>query len=119
MLGKVFKYCARSFSSPPAFRMPVTHGFEVTPEKTELFVKRIIKCVRDRLVAYDPERWSEVEFSYETHWLRQNGKVDVPTCIQVHEALEREFKVEIMDNRMLVTDVPAACALISGLEDLV
>lgn len=113
------KFCMRGFSAPEVFRFPSTHTFEVTPENTEVFVKRVIKCVRERLVEYDPLRWNEVEFSYESHWLRPNGKVDVATCVQVHEALEKEFKVEIMDNRTLIFDIPTACAIVSGLESLI
>ena len=84
-----------------------------------MFVRRVVKCVRERLVEFDPQRWSEVEFSYESHWLRPDGKVDIATCIQVHEALEKEFKVEIMDTRALIFDIPSACALVSGLESLI
>ena len=113
------KFCMRGFSAPEVFRFPSTHTFEVTPENTEVFVKRVIKCVRERLVEYDPLRWNEVEFSYESHWLRPNGKVDVATCVQVHEALEKEFKVEIMDTRTLIYDIPTACAIVSGLESLI
>ena len=115
----MFKHCIRSFSNPEAFRFPTTHTFEVTPENTELFVKRVIKCIRTRLVEYDPQRWEDVQISYESHWLRPNGRVDVATCIQVHEALEKEFKVEIMDTRTLIYDVPTACAIVSGLESLI
>jgi hypothetical protein len=54
-----------------------------------------------------------------TNWLRPNGKVDVATCIQVHEALEREFKIEIMDTRVLITDIATACSIVSGDENAV
>jgi hypothetical protein len=104
--------------TPQAFRFTSPHPTHITPENTELFVKRVIKCVRERLLTYDPERWTGVEISYNTHWLRPNGKLDIATCIQVHEALEREFKVEILDQRFLVVDVESACALVSGLEDI-
>ena len=119
MLGKAMKHCIRNFSTPEIFRFPSTHTFEVTPDKTEVYVRRIITCVRERLVQYDPLRWKDVEFSYETHWHRPNGKVDVATCIQVHEALEKEFKVEIMDTRTLISDIPTACSIVSGLESLI
>lgn len=120
MFVKALKYCSRAFTSTPdVFRFPTTHTFEVTPENAEVFVRRVIKCVRERLVKYDPQRWQDVEFSYESHWLRPNEQVDVATCIQVHEALEKEFKVEIMDARVLITDIPTACAIVSGYESLI
>jgi len=110
----------RSFANeiPEVFRFSSTHPFHVTPENTELFVRRVVKCVRERLLEYDPERWRGVEITYNSHWLRPNGKVDIATCIQVHEALEKEFKVEIMDQRTIITDVATACSIVSGLEDL-
>ena len=119
MLGKALKFCTRSFSTPEVFRFPTTHTFEVTPENAELFVRRVIKCVRERLVSYDPQRWRDVEFSYESHWFRPNGKVDIATCVQVHEALEKEFKIEIIDARVLICDIPTACATVSGSEGLI
>jgi hypothetical protein len=119
MLGKALKSCIRQFSNPETFRFPKAHTFEVTAETTELFVRRVLRCVRERLVEYDPQRWKDVEFSFETHWLTPNGKVDIATCIQVHEALEKEFKIEIMDNRVLISDIASACSTVSGLESLV
>ena len=119
MLGRVVKQCMRTFSTPEVFRFPSSHPFEVNADTTELFVRRVVKCVRERLVKYDPLRWEEVQFSYESHWLRPDGKVDVATCIQVHEALEKEFKIEIMDQRTLITDISTACSIVSGKEGLI
>jgi hypothetical protein len=119
MLGKLVSKCVRPFSTPEVFRFPSSHPFEVSAETTEVFVRRVIKCIRERLVNYDPLRWNEVPFSYESHWLRPDGKVDVATCIQVHEALEKEFKIEIMDQRVLITDVATACGIVSGKEGMI
>ncbi|CAG9331665.1 unnamed protein product [Blepharisma stoltei] len=122
MLGRLAKSSLRSFTThhawtPSRYSFPSAHAFEVTPETTELFVRRVIKCIRERLVTYDPERWRGVEITYNSHW-NHGGYVDIPTCIQVHEALEKEFKVEILDQRILVTDVSTACALVAGIEHL-
>lgn len=119
MLGKLVTRCMRNFSTPEVFRFPSTHTFEVNPETAEVFVRRVVKCIRERLVSYDPLRWKDVEFSYESHWLRSNGDVDVATCIQVHEALEKEFKIEIFDTRALIYDVSSACAIVSGHQGLI
>jgi hypothetical protein len=90
------------------------HTFKVNADNAEIFARRVVSCIRERLMAYDPQRWSGVEISYHTNWLRPNGKVDVATCIQIHEALEKEFKIEILDTRCLVTDVSTACSIVSG-----
>jgi hypothetical protein len=93
------------------------HTFKVTADNAEIFARRVIRCIRNRLMSYDPQRWQGVEISYHTNWLRPNGKVDVATCVQIHEALEREFKIEILDQRVLITDVSTACSIVSGEEN--
>lgn len=93
------------------------HTFEINSDNAEIFTRRVIRCIRERLLKYDPQRWRGVEISYQTNWLRPNGKVDIATCIQIHEALEKEFKIEIWDTRVLVTDVSTACSIVSGDEN--
>lgn len=100
--------------NPSAFRFYSPHTLHVTPENAELIARRVIKCIRERLNAYDPQRWQGVEITYNSHWNQADGAVDIATCIQVHEALEREFKIEIKDNRALINDVAFACAIVTG-----
>lgn len=119
MFGKLVTRCIRNFSTPEVFRFPSTHTFEVDAESTEVFVRRVIKCIRERLVHYDPLRWTDVEFSYNSHWLKTDGQVDVATCIQVHEALEKEFKIEIYDQRILIYDIAGACGIVSGYSGMI
>lgn len=119
MLGRLAsnslrRFASHSTSTTSNYHFPSEHSFQVTPETAELLVKRVVKCIRERLLAYDPERWRGVEITYNSHWLKANGGVDIATCIQVHEALEKEFKMEIMDQRTLVTDVSSACAIVAG-----
>jgi hypothetical protein len=100
--------------TPAAFRFTSTHSLHLTPENAEVIARRVVKCIRERLLAYDPQRWQGVEISYNSHWNMADGSVDVGTCIQVHEALEREFKIEIKDQRALINDVAFACAIVTS-----
>lgn len=111
----------RLFSTGPnvAYRFPDSHAFTVTEDNVEMFAKRVIKCIRERLLSYDPERWQGVEISYKTHWNLPDGYTDIDTCIQIHEALEKEFKIEIIDSRTLLTSVQQACSLLAGDDHLV
>mmetsp|Transcript_9461 Transcript_9461/g.18239 ORF Transcript_9461/g.18239 Transcript_9461/m.18239 type:complete len:124 (+) Transcript_9461:129-500(+) len=123
MLTRTLRRLAHSASNAPAnpaaFRFTTTHALHATPENAELIARRVIKCIRERLLKYDPERWQGVEISYNTHWNQADGCVDIPTCIQVHEALEREFKIEIKDNRALINDISFACAIVTGEHDAI
>ena len=115
---------ARCFShevqkTPGGFHFNSTHGLHVDSHNAEAFVRRVVKCVRERLQTYDPQRWQGVELSYTSNWLRPNGQVDIATAIQVHEALEKEFKFEIMDQRILVTDMRTACSIVADSHDAI
>ena len=46
-----------------------------------------------------------VPVSFNTHWRDEGGYIDIETCVQVHEALEREFGIDIRDRHVLVSDV--------------
>lgn len=124
MLARFCLRSARSFSheahaTTGGFHFNSTHGLHVDSHNVEAFVRRVTKCVRERLLAFDPQRWQGVEISYNSNWLRSNGQVDIATCIQVHEALEKEFKFEIMDQRMLVTDMRTACSIVADSHDAI
>ena len=120
MLARFGLRNARRFSSvPDAHKFATSHGLEVNSENVDWFVRRVVKCVRERLLCFDPNRWDGVELSYNSNWLRPNGTVDIATCIQVHEALEKEFKFEIMDQRILVTDMRSACSTVADSHDAI
>jgi hypothetical protein len=42
---------------------------------------------------------------------------DIETCIHVHDALEREFGVEIRDRQVLITDIETAFHVINQSHD--
>lgn len=106
----------RFTQAPESFRFPPSSYFHIEPATSLVLARRVIMCIRERLLEYDPERWRGVEITYGSHWNRMNGKVDVATCIQIHEALEKEFKIDILDQRVLITDIQTACAIVSGEE---
>ena len=91
--------------------MPSPHA---TPGLT---AKRLIQCVGERLRAVDPERWDSVPITWETKWTDAQGFTDLRTTIMVHDAIEREFGIEINDKRCLVTDFKTAWYVLGNSED--
>ena len=61
-----------------------------------MIAKRIINAVGKRLREVDPLRWEGVPVTFKTQWLI-NGDLDIRTSVYVHDALEREFIVDIDD----------------------
>ncbi len=43
-----------------------------------------------------------------THWRDEGGYIDVETSIQVHEAIEREFGIDVKDRHVLISDIEQA-----------
>ena len=70
-----------------------------------MLAKRIIKCVGDRLRHADPERWDGVPITFKTNWNSENDNIDIKTCVLVHDALEREFNIDIDDRRLLLQSI--------------
>ena len=70
-----------------------------------MLAKRIIKCVGDRLRHADAERWDGVPVTFKTNWNSENDNIDIKTCVLVHDALEREFNVDIDDRKILLQSV--------------
>lgn len=54
-----------------------------------------------------------VPISFQTHWRDEGGYMDLDTCIQVHEALEREFGFEVKDKNFLIEDVSQAYHIVT------
>lgn len=71
----------------------------------QIIAKRVIKTVGSRLRQHDPYRWESVPFTYETKWGLQGGYQDIRTCVMVHEALEREFNIDIDDKKILLGSI--------------
>jgi hypothetical protein len=59
-------------------------------------------------VKVDPGRWEAVPITFKTNFRDENGYSDVYTSIHIHDALEREFGIDIKDRHVLVTDVETA-----------
>ena len=89
-----------------------------------LTAKRIIKCIHQRLNQVDPERWNVISIfikgvpiSFNTHWRDEGGYADIDTSVQIHEALEREFGIEVKDRNILITDVETAYYVVTQHHD--
>jgi acyl carrier protein len=76
--------------------------------KPGLTAKRIVKVIGERLRRVDPGRWETVPITFKTHFRDENGYADIATAIHIHDALEREFGIDIKDRQILVTDVETA-----------
>ena len=100
-----FKQAARLFNiSARGFYYPDANHHHLNQEPTVL-AKRIIKAVGDRLRHADPQRWDGVPITFKTNWNSENDNIDIKTCILVHDALEREFNIDIDDRRLLLQSV--------------
>ena len=89
--------------------MTLIYFFKLQPGLT---AKRIIRCVGEKLRQIDPARWETVPITFKTHFRDEEGFTDIYTCIHVHEALEREFGIEIKDKQILVSDVETAFSVV-------
>lgn len=54
-----------------------------------------------------------------THWRDEGGYIDVETSVQVHEAIEREFGIDIKDRHVLISDVEQAFHIVMQHHDSV
>jgi hypothetical protein len=54
----------------------------------------------------DPHRWDGVPITYETAWIPEDTPwIDVRTSILVHDAIEKEFNIDIEDRKMLLRNI--------------
>lgn len=53
----------------------------------------------------DPLRWNSVPITFQTKFENENGQYDIRTIINVHDALEKEFHIDIMDKNFLCTSI--------------
>ena len=70
-----------------------------------MLAKRIIRCVGERLRHIDSNRWDGVPITYKTNWNSENDEICVRTCILIHDAIEREFNIDIDDKKQLLVSV--------------
>ena len=75
------------------------------PKKPGITAKRIIDVVGQRLRDIDPIRWSSVPITFQTKFETDNGEIDLRTVINIHDALEKEFHIDIFDKHTLCTDI--------------
>ena len=74
-------------------------------QEPHVLAKRIIRCVGDRLRHADPARWEGVPITFKTNWNNENNSVCIKTCVLIHDALEREFNIDIDDRKHLLQSV--------------
>jgi acyl carrier protein len=86
-------------------------------ENPGLTAKRIINCVGNRLRELDPDRWNTVPITFNTDFRDASGNVDIRTVVNIHDALEMEFGIEIKDRLTIVSDIPQAFAVVTAHED--
>ena len=86
-------------------------------ENPGLTAKRIIDCVGTRLRELDPDRWNTVPITFKSDFRDSSGSVDLRTVINIHDALEREFGIEIKDRLVLISDIETAFAIVVAHED--
>lgn len=58
-----------------------------------------------------------VPISFNTHWRDEGGYADIETSIQVHEALEKEFGIDVKDRNILITDIESAFYVVTQHHD--
>ena len=86
------------------FYYPDAHHHHLNQEP-HVLAKRIIRCVGDRLRHIDPHRWDSVPITFKTNWISESGESDLRTAIHIHDALEREFNIDIDDRKDLMLSV--------------
>lgn len=67
----------------------------------------------------DPQRWETVPITFKTNFRDENGYADIRTSIYIHDALEKEFLIDIKDRNFLVTDVEGAYFVVTQHHDAI
>merc|ERR1712072_1362174 len=94
------------FAATPmrTFYYPDAHHLHLAQEP-HVLAKRVIRCCGDRLRELDHNRWDGVPVTFKTHWNNENDTYCLRTCIMIHDAVEREFNIDIDDRKMLLQSV--------------
>ena len=58
-------------------------------------------------------KWNNTPFTFLTHFNDEGGYADVETCIHVHDAIEKEFGIEVKDRAVLITDISTAFYIVT------
>ena len=43
--------------------------------------------------------------TFKTHWNSESSNINIKTCIMIHDALEREFNLDIDDRKILLQSI--------------
>eukprot|EP00331_Platyophrya_macrostoma_P023938 CAMPEP_0176444056 /NCGR_PEP_ID=MMETSP0127-20121128/22823_1 /TAXON_ID=938130 /ORGANISM="Platyophrya macrostoma, Strain WH" /LENGTH=127 /DNA_ID=CAMNT_0017829467 /DNA_START=34 /DNA_END=417 /DNA_ORIENTATION=- len=93
--------------------------FGEVQENPGLTAKRCIKAIGERLRKIDPARWDPVPITFKTHFRDEEGYADIATSIHIHEALEKEFSIDIKDRHIMITDVETAFYVVMKSHDAI
>ena len=74
-------------------------------QEPHVLAKRVIRCIGERLRHIDPNRWDGVPITYKTNWNSEGDEICIKTCILIHDAVEREFNIDIDDRKHLLQSV--------------
>lgn len=61
----------------------------------------------------DPDKWNSVPITFKTTFDMEDGSVDIRTIIHIHEALEKEFNIEIKDKHILCKSIEICYEIIT------
>lgn len=50
-------------------------------------------------------RWEGVPITFKTNWLTDAGNIDVRTTILVHDAMEREFCIDVDERKIILNSI--------------
>lgn len=78
-----------------------------------------MKCIGEKLRKIDPQRWEEVPITFKTHFRSEGGDIDIYTSIHIHDALEKEFNIDIKDRNILVADMETAFYVVTQSHDAI
>lgn len=81
--------------------------------------QRQTQQVRPRALECNNSNTQGVPITFNTHFRDEGGYLDVDTAIQVHEAIEREFGIEIKDRNILISDIETAFYVVTKHHDAV
>ena len=92
-------------------------GLSMVGGNPGLTAKRVIDCVGRRLREIDPVRYSTMPITFKTHFRDAAGCSDLWTCMNIHDAIEQEFGIEIKDRQILISDIETAFIIVNEHED--
>ena len=110
---KINRLSARLMTVPYRTYFFNENGPDMISRNPGVTARRIIDCVGTRLRKIDPLRWDNVPITFMTHFRDEAGFSDIRTCINIHDALEREFNIEIHDRATLISDIETAFYIVN------